>query len=207
MVLFVSRRSQTLDRTIWRRTYSSEARKRLRRHGQACCGDGTVQQARRRGSLSLPRRRTFAVATSAPNDICTRTREAHWSNYTENSVGDERRVNKNGMINIFAPVGARRGSGYEYMATRLAGGQTKYIMYPCRAINGKFLSNFLGPLPPIDAIFAVVAPSIYCPVSRAQRSTIDFRYPFIAVHPLTTPLSHSSVPTIGQPVTKQIPII
>lgn len=155
MVLFVRRRSRMLDRAIRRRTYSSGARKR-RLSDRGGGRDRSASAATR-----------VFVATAAANvrccDVCS---ERH---LYPNARGPLERVyrkfrrrratcKQKRNDQYFCPCwrAPRIGTRIHGHAPR-GGGQTKYIMCPCRAINGKFLSNFLGPLPPIDAIFAVAS--------------------------------------------------
>lgn len=140
-------------------------RRRVSVSSQAC-----VQRARK--SWRRPRRTgvahalyaaaamaaAAAAAASTPNDICTRTREAHTERPRFES--DERVNNKNGMINISVPIGAR--GEYVTRAPRPPGRKTNNLLAvrrPHDTINGKFLSNFSSDR---DVIFA---PSIYPPVS------------------------------------------
>lgn len=106
-------------------------RRRVSVSSQAC-----VQRARK--SWRRPRRTgvahasyaaaamaaAAAAAASTPNDICTRTREAHTERPRFES--DERVNNKNGMINISAPIGAR--GEYVTRAPRPPGRKTNNLL-------------------------------------------------------------------------------
>lgn len=114
--------------------------------------DGLVLHTRRTRRRWRQRRRRQLRTTSVPeHERPTLSRPRFES--------DERVNNKNGMINISAPIGAR--GGYVTRAPRPPGRKTNNLLgvEPYDTINGKFLSNFSSDRDVISA------PSIYPPVS------------------------------------------